>query len=274
LLPRYRLAAATLLAVSLYAQDSSTTLLNGRLNAGGAPANDFLIELTSMATRTATRLDVSLTGDFRARSLPYGEYVARVTTLHGETVTQQFLSINQPVSMLELRLPARPAMPTGSTVSVRELRNPPGRQAVALSAAAQRFAGSGQFDRAASELEKAIRISPDFAMAHSNLAVQYLRLGKFREAETELGRAIELAGPNVQDLSNLAFAQLAQERFGEARATARDALKLRKDHPQAHYVLGLSLVIEPDTRGEGVAHLDEAAKTLESARRAIAALAR
>ena len=84
---------------------------------------------------------------------------------------------------------------------------------------------------------------------------------------------MEIAGPNVQDLSNLAFAQIAQERFGEARATAREALKLRKDHAPAHYVLGLALVVETATRGEGMAHLEEAAKTLESARRAIAALA-
>jgi len=37
-------------------------------------------------------------------------------------------------------------------------------------------------------------------------------------------------------------------------------------------VLGLTLVLEPGTRGEGMAHLEEAAKTLDSARRAIAAV--
>jgi tetratricopeptide (TPR) repeat protein len=218
------------------------------------------------------RLDVSLHGDFTARSLPFGDYMARVTTLHGDTVSQQLISITQPVAVVDLRLPPRPAMPTGATVSARELRNPPRRQAVDLSEAAQRFAGSGRFDRAASELEKAVRISPDYAAAHSNLAVQYLRLGKYREAEAEVRLAMEIAGPNVQDLSNLAFAQLSQERFGEAKASAQAALKLAKGHAPAHLVLGLTLVLEPETRGEGMAHLEEAAKTLESARRAIAAL--
>jgi hypothetical protein len=77
-----------------------------------------------------------------------------------------------------------------------------------------------------------------------------------------------------RDRASLAFAQLAQERFGDAAATARDALRLRKDSAAAHYVLGLTLVLEPSTRGEGMAHIEEAAQTLESARKALAVLRR
>jgi Flp pilus assembly protein TadD len=175
---------------------------------------------------------------------------------------------------IELRLPGGPKLPTGGTVSVRQLRNPPRRQALDAAAAAQRFADSGKFDRAAVELEKAVRISPEFAPAHSSLAVQYLRMGRYEAAEVEIRRAIELAGPTVADLSNLAYAQLAMERFPEAMETARAALKLRRNFPAAHFVLGMALVLEPETRGEGVAHLEEAAKTLESARRTLAALGR
>ena len=49
-------------------------------------------------------------------------------------------------------------------------------------------------------------------------------------------------------------------------------MKLRKDEAAAHLVLGLALVLEPETRGEGIAHLEEAALTLPSARRTLEAL--
>jgi tetratricopeptide (TPR) repeat protein len=121
-------------------------------------------------------------------------------------------------------------------------------------------------------LEKALQISPEYAVSHSNLGAQYLKMGKPREAQAEIARAIEIAGPNPSDLGNLAFAHLAQEHIAEAMDAARQALKMQKNHPAAHYVLGITLILAPATRGEGMAHLEEAAKTLESARRAIAAI--
>lgn len=269
---RYRLWAATLLAVSLNAQDTAT--VRGHLTgADESTLNEYVIELTNLATRTiVVRIDISFNGDFTARNVPVGEYLARVATYHGDTIAQQMVTINQSLMPLDLRLPSRPATPSGRTVSAAELRHPPRRQALDASQAAQRFADSGKFDRAASELEKAVRISPDFAAAHSSLGVQYLRLQRYEDAAAELGRAIEIAGPNPTDLSNLAYAHLSLERFAEAATNARAALKLRKDQPAAHFVLGLTLVLDPETKGEGIAHLEEAAKKLDSARKALTAL--
>jgi tetratricopeptide (TPR) repeat protein len=271
---RYRLFAAVLLAVSAQAQDAITTNVRGIVHTD-TPMQGYFVQLSNSATRTSIdRIEVASDGGFFVRHVPFGDYVVRVTTFHGDTLAQQFVTINQHVPLIELRMPGLPKSPTGGTVSVRELRNPPRRQALDATAAAQRFAASGKFDRAAVELEKAVRISPGYAPAHSILAVQYLRLGRHEAAEVEIRRAIELAGPTAIDLSNLAYAQLALERFPEAAENARAALKLRRDLPAAHFVLGMALVLEPETRGEGVAHLEEAAKTLESARRALEAMRR
>jgi tetratricopeptide (TPR) repeat protein len=273
---RNRLIGAVLLAVSVQAQDILTATVRGTLNTGSeSPIHGYFIQLSNLSTRlTIDRIEVASDGGFVARHVPHGDYLVRITTFHGDTVAQQFLTINHSIAPIELRLPGPPKAPTGQTISARELRNPPRRQALDASAAAQRFADSGKFDRAAVELEKAVRISPEFAAAHSNLAVQYLRLARYEAAEVEIRRAIELAGPSAVDLSNLAYSQLAQERFAEAAENARAALKLRKDFAAAHFVLGMALVLEPETRGEGIAHLEEAAKKLESARRTLAALGR
>ena len=270
---RYCCLAASLLAVSLYAQEP-VALVKGRVIGNEPTFDEYVIELTNLTTRvTVSRVEVSMGGDFTVRGLPYGDYLARIATYHGDTVAQQIINIHESVSPIDLRLPPRSPRPTGATVSARELRTPPRRKAVDASVAAQRFSESGRFDQAATELEKAVRISPEYAAAHSNLGVQYLRLKRYADAEAEIRRAIEIAGANPHDLANLAFAQLGQERFADAAATAREALKLRKDAPTGHLVLGLALVLEPETRGEGIAHLEEAAKTLDSARRTLEALA-
>ena len=44
---------------------------------------------------------------------------------------------------------------------------------------------------------------------------------------------------------------------------------MERDNAAAHYVLGSLLALNRETRGEGVAHLEVAAKTLESARKAL-----
>lgn len=266
----YRLLAATWLVVSLAAQDTAT--VKGRLIAGSEmDLSAFVIEMTHLSTRQVlARIDVSMGGEFTVRQAPTGDYLARVTTLHGETVTQQFVSVNQSTYQLDLALPSRKvARPSGTTVSFRELRNPPQRKAIDASVAAQRFSEAGRYDKAAVELEKAVKLSPDYGVAHSNLGAQYLRLKRFHDAVAEIRRAIEISGPNANDYSNLAYALLWMEQFDEAIATAREALKLKKDSATAHHVLGLALALEPQTRGEGIAHLEEAAKTLEASRRTL-----
>ena len=157
-------------------------------------------------------------------------------------------------------------------MSLRELRHPPAAKALAAFAAAQRFAESGHYDRAAEELQKAASISPEFAPAHANLGVQYLRMRRFEDARAEIERALSLGGPNARDLSNLSFALAALQRVPEAIDAARAALRLDKQSASAHYLLGYLLTMSPETRGEGIAHLEVAAKSMASARQALETL--
>jgi len=156
----YRLFAVSLLAAPLLAQDSTATV-KGRLMGGDESSlNGYFIELSNLSSRvTFGRIDVSFGGDFMVRAVPFGDYLARVTTYHGDAVAQQFVNINQSITPIDLKLPGRPPAPSGGTVSARELRSPPRRQAVDAWLAAQRFSASGKFGQAATELEKAVKIS-------------------------------------------------------------------------------------------------------------------
>jgi tetratricopeptide (TPR) repeat protein len=262
--------------MSAGAQQPQTANVKGRLHAAGDTSfHGYVIELESLSSHEiAGRVEVNFEGEFSAAQVPYGDYMVRVTTYHGDRVAQQLVVINQNPAQIDLRLPDRPGGPSGRTVSAKELRHAPDRKAVAASIAAERFTDAGQFDRAAAELEKAVEISPDYALAHSNLGAQYLRMRRFEDAAAEIRRAIELAGPNPHDLSNLAFAQLSLKQVPEAIESARAALKIRKDTPSAHYMLGLALIRAPETKDEGVTHLKEAAREIESARRILASMGR
>ena len=229
---------------------------------------DYFVELADLSHSTDThRVDVQFDGSFQLRGVPSGEYTLRVTTLHGEPVHDELVTVSPQTGPLTVRLPAfaRKASAPG-TISATQLRHPPARKAIEAVASAQRFAAAGQTEKAVEELQKAIRISPEYAEAYNNLAVQHIRMGQFEEAGGELARAIAIAGPSALLLSNLAYTQRQLDRLPEAIASARAALRLDSGSPQAHLILGSILAQDPRTRAESIPHLERAAETLPSAR--------
>jgi tetratricopeptide (TPR) repeat protein len=266
----YGLVSLLFCALASGAQDPQMTNVTGRLHGGDPILRGYLIELEGLGPHGATspQADVHGDGEFSIRNVPYGEYRLKVTTYRGEAVAEQFVTVQEHGSSpMDVRIPAAPPIPTGGTVSFRQLQHPPARKAVQAAATAQRLAESGRTEQAAGELEKAVRISPDYAAAHTNLGVQYLRLRRYEEARVEIQQALEIAGPNAVDLGNLAFAYAGLQRLDDAIAAARRALQVDRHCAAAHYLLGSFLALSPSTRSEGIAHLEEAADALPSARR-------
>jgi tetratricopeptide (TPR) repeat protein len=253
------------------------TAVNGELHSEASlPFLDYRVELNSINQSDDTRRAyVRLDGTFHLRDVRSGQYMLRVTTLTGELVHQQFVAVGPQAAPLTVHLPGSAKQPSApGTVSMTQLRHPPARKAWQAMCSAQRFAESGQTAKAVEELEKAIRISPEYAEAYNNLAVQHIRMERFEEAAAELARALAISGPSPMQLTNLAYAQFRLNRFPEAIASARAALRLNSGSPQAHLVLGSILAADPRTRAESVPHLEHAAETLSSARAALEQLHR
>jgi tetratricopeptide (TPR) repeat protein len=185
------------------------------------------------------------------------------------------VNVNPQAGPLTVHLPGAAGKPSApGTISVTQLQHPPARKAVQAARSAQRFASAGNTEKAVEELEKAIRISPEYADAYNNLAVENMRRGRFAEAAGELERALALAGPDAPRLSNLAFAQCRLNLIPDAIASARAALRLDSGSPQAHLILGSLLARDPRTRVEAIPHLERAAETLPSARATLEILRR
>jgi tetratricopeptide repeat protein len=262
------LGAFLLISSPLPAADD-VRLLRGQLT--GGPAATFTGLFVSLEDITGRheihRIDIRFDGAFEFRDLPTGDYVLRVTDFHGETIAQQFVSVQQGMTEVAVRLRDAGAAPMApGTISIRQLSHPPDRKAMQAFTAALRLSSSGKYDAAAAELQKAIRISPEFAGAYTNLAVYHMRLGRFEEAADETARALEIGGPDPINLCNLAFAQFHLGRVKDALASAGAALRLDSGYLQAHLILGTILSADPASRDEAIRHLELAAGKFESAR--------
>ena len=266
------LVAIVFLGIPARPQSTGLTAVKGELHSDvPVPFLDYRVELADLnRSDDRHRADVQLDGTFHLRDVPSGQYTLRVTRHNGQFVHQEFVAVGPQAAPLTVSLPgsARQFSAPG-TVSMTQLRHPPARKAYRAFVTAQRFADSGQTEKAVEELEKAVRISPEYVEAYNNLAVQHMRMDRFAEAADELSRALAISGPSPMPLSNLAYAQYRLNRVAEAIASARAALRLDSGSPQANLILGSMLAADSRTRAESISHLERAAETLPSARAAL-----
>jgi len=269
--PALSLLLAILFGVAAPMAAAEIPLVRGRVRSANHEVVEGLfvsMEGASSHLRTG-QADIRIDGSFEFREIPTGDYTLRVTDGSGQTVCQEYVTVREPVAEFEIRLPERESdrrATQAATVSLNELMHPPDKKALRAFQSALRLAAARNYDEAATELEKAIRISPEFAAAHTNLAAQYFRLGRFEESAEESARAIQIGGPRPENLCNLATAQARLQRWEEAEKSARAALHLNSGYVRANLVLGVLLVDHPATRNEGIRNLEKAAPTFASAR--------
>jgi tetratricopeptide (TPR) repeat protein len=269
--PAVMLAAMLLSGVSAKSQANELTVRGELRNQTTTIFTEYLVELIDRTHRaTPGRADVRSDGSFEFRGIQPGEYVLTVLNIQGDIVHEQLINLSITGGPLEIRIPERPRHhPGAKTVSVKQLMHPPTKKAYNFVVEAQRFSASGDYAHAAQALERAVRESPDYAEAHTNLGAQYVRTGRFEAAIRELNRAIEIAGPSVIALCNLASAQIRAGRRAEAIESARSALRMDSSAIQAHLILGAMLATDPQTKTEAIDHLELAAPEYESARQVL-----
>ncbi len=101
---------------------------------------------------------------------------------------------------------------------------------------------SGRLQEAVAEYEEALQFEPDLAEAHNNLGNALQRLGRWDEAVEEYREALRLA-PNLYEAhNNLGYAYRSRFRFAAALREWRQALEINPEYPDAHYNLGVTLL--------------------------------
>ena len=261
------LAAVSLNAILSFAQPNELVVWKGELHSDSQRLfSGYTVELVDSRHSTTASANVQPDGTFEFRRVTGGEYELLVSNGRGQELYRSYVRTGDPGD-IEVKMPeVKTERPPSGGVSVSQLLHPPDRKAVACAMAAGKLSQAGQYAKAAAELEKAVRISPEYAEAHLNLGVQYLHLERYPEALDELERALRIAPPTALALSNLAYAQLQLARNAEAIHSARESLRLEPDFLPAHYVLGIVLARTGQSLPEAIAHLEKAANSFPSAR--------
>ncbi len=172
---------------------------------------------------------------------------------------------DQATLQFALRPEAQP-QPAAGYVSLRELANPPSKQAVKALERGQKDAREGKLMQAAEQYRQAIQMAPDYAEAHEELGSLYLHEGDAgRGADRTRGRAP--AGPRfARRVGGLALALLQLGRPQESEAEAREALAKDPSNALANYALGSALLFHSTDFPLILDHLARAADQIPSAR--------
>lgn len=122
--------------------------------------------------------------------------------------------------------------------------------------------------KAIEQLNEAIALHPDFAIALNELGIQYLKAGQVDKAADALQKAVRLAPTEFLPHLNYGIALLNKKSFMEAETELRAALKINNEAPTAHMYLGVALLSssrDEQTKQYDMARYAEAQKELETA---------
>jgi tetratricopeptide (TPR) repeat protein len=119
------------------------------------------------------------------------------------------------------------------------------------------LAAQGKRAEAVAASREAIRLLPDFPEAHYDLGTGLAAQGKWAEAVAAFKEAIRLKPDYPEAHNNLGAALLGQGKLAEAVAASREALRLKHENHMAHTNLGFALYRQ-GRHAEGAAALREA----------------
>lgn len=176
----------------------------------------------------------------------------------------QVVCTTSPADMAPPEMP--PAKPTGETISVGQLQHKIPKEAAKAFQRAVKLSGAGEHEKAAAELESAVRRAPQLPLAVNQLGVEYSYLGRWDEAETTFRRSIELEPASWMGYYNLALILYSRGDRQGAEQTTRRALAISSETARIHLLLGELLVLRDETRAEGLTELRFAARTMSDAR--------
>jgi tetratricopeptide (TPR) repeat protein len=103
-------------------------------------------------------------------------------------------------------------------------------------------AQKGDNKAAAQFFAQAVSAHPTFALALSDLGVQYMKLNQLDKAGETYEALIKLKPEDPVAHLNLGIVDFNKKKFEEAETHLRKALELKSSGPMGHYYLGLTLV--------------------------------
>lgn len=265
-----RIASALLIMLSLwpmrsFAQsggkyDSTGTggrhTIQGRIYLPVAPNGDVLIKVRIDSTNsTGLSVIVDQDGAFTFRNLEAGPYYLSVDAGESFEPYKETVNIDRETSRLGPRvltipiyLRLKPNSPLASKTVDASLAGVP-KPALDHYNKARELGQTGKSKEAIAELNAAIHLHGNFALAFNELGVQHLKLGELDPAIDALRQAVKLSPEAFSPHLNFGVALLNKKDFREAETELKQALKKNEASPTAHMYLGLALINLKDLEG-------------------------
>jgi tetratricopeptide (TPR) repeat protein len=103
------------------------------------------------------------------------------------------------------------------------------------------YYGKGLYDEAIDELEKALKLNPNFVLARNNLEIILRKTGRLEEKVEQLSQIIEKESYDEKKILDLANTYVKLNKHSHAIIYYKKVLDANPDSYEAHYGLGMTL---------------------------------
>lgn len=244
--------------------------IKGRVYApsGRAPGTRLRVQLESSERGTMTTMTED-DGSFNFGGLLAGSYTIVIDAGKEYEVLREPVYIDRGNNGRSFTVPVY-LKPKGSGAA--DASNPAfagvPKAAVDLYMKAMESSNKNDSKKAIEQLNEAIALHPNFALALNELGIQYLKTAQPDKAIEPLQKAVKLAPTEFFPHLNYGIALLNKKSFAEAETEFRAALKINSDAPTAHMYLGVALLTlsrDAKTNQYDMTKYAEAQKELEAA---------
>ena len=212
--------------------------ITGSVNGGdNGPVNGAKIEIRNIQNGSTVAYGYTgIGGTFELSNLPQGNYEVIATS--GLSQTHEQVRIDGSPVQLTLRLPHAGAARTvggQQTVSVQQLHVPSKAQDALQKA--QEYFNKGHLDQAREQVAKALSIAPTYSDAIALRGIMALQVGDTESASNDLQKAIQMDNNNAMAYVAMASIYNLKERFDDALRELQRAESLNPTLWQTHFEL-------------------------------------
>ena len=210
---------------------------------GGAPADEVIVNLESLAGGFVGEVRTDRLGKFRFQNLSPVQYHVVIRHPGYQEIQHEVNLVMVSSEYLQLQL-----VPDGSSVAA-----PPALRKLVLDASVPAVARK-EFEKADAalatakkkekvqegihHLEKAISVYPNFLEAQLKLGVAYMDLQQWDKAEPALRRALEINPKTANALFALGEIYWRQKKYSEAEKVLQNGLTIENRSWKGHFTLG------------------------------------
>ncbi len=219
---------------------NSRTLRGTVVNTDSSPVADAMVELRNMQSGTAVaRVYTNGAGEFQFPTVIPGQYI--ISVVDGTRSAQQQISFSGFEPDVKVSMAGQTATPEGKGATVSVVNLGVSEKAKRALESARKALSKNKLEEAASELQRALAISPQYPEALALRAVVYLAEGDTKSALEDAHRSVDIDPSSSVGYTIMGASYNAAGQFLQAVNSLQQALRIDPNFWQSHYEMAKSL---------------------------------